>query len=212
MTITWTMSMMSEEDSGGVKSEETQAAEIKIVKSNHVLLRNQKQNRNQCDWRQNWMTETEVPAEWLLPLHPVPCWMDEAALVPAASLGVCGGAGDQRQSRTWSNCCSSLRRLWEAGGGKQPWSQFSSCCCITNQVEARRWNYNHTLLIVIVLTRWLKQNFSFFGSVVGPKPKESAQALKRLNQRWTYNVFSVLVSSTFWRRFWTLNLQHCKSP
>lgn len=67
--------MMRREDSGGVKSEETQATEIKRVKSNHVRIRKkpEQEKRSQSDWKKNRITETEVPDEWLMPLHPVPC-------------------------------------------------------------------------------------------------------------------------------------------
>lgn len=120
MAITRTTTMMRREDSGGVKSEETQATEIKRVKSNHVRIRKkpEQEKRSQSDWKKNRITETEVPDEWLMPLHPVPCWMDGAG--PAQQPHCVGvwGRGDQRQSRTWTSCCSSLGRFWEAGGGK----------------------------------------------------------------------------------------------
>lgn len=111
---------MTEEDSGGVKSEETQATEIKGVKSNHIQLRKTKTKiteqepmwleAEQNDRSPSWMAAAPASSRLLNGWS----WSG-----PAASLGVCGGAGDQRQSRTWSNCCSSHGRLWEASGGKE---------------------------------------------------------------------------------------------
>lgn len=142
MKITRTRTTMREEDSGGVKNEEMQATEIKRVKTNHVLFgKNKKQNRNQCDWRQNRLTETQVPTEWLLSLHPVPCWMDEA-----------GPAQQPHWECAVVNCCSSLGRLWEAGRGEETALEPIPLMVLHNQ-PSRSEKVKLQTLLVVVLTQ-----------------------------------------------------------
>lgn len=204
---------MRGENSGGVKSEETQATEIKRIKSNHVQLRNtntKKQNRNQFDWRQSRMTETQVPAEWLLSLHPVPCWMDEAgpAQQPHQECAVVQGT----RARAGREATVVLRLRGSgrpAEGKKQHWSQFSSCCYITDQIGARRWNYNHTLLVV--LTQWSKRILFILWKLHWTRAYRKRPSIKKgwIKGRPTM-VFSVFLTSTLRRRFcrntgsWTL--------
>lgn len=118
--------------------------------------KHKKQNRNQCDWRQSRMTETQVPAEWLLSLHPVPCWMDEAGPAQQPHQECAVVQGTSARAGREATVVLRLRGSGRPAEGKnQRWSQFSSCCYITDRIGARRWNYNHTLLVV-VLTQWSK--------------------------------------------------------
>lgn len=83
-----------------------------------------------------WCPCIQSPAEWMELVRP-----------SSLTVWVCGGEGTSaRAGREPAVVLCSGGSGRPAEGKERCWSQFSSCCCITDQIGARRWNHNQTLL------------------------------------------------------------------